>query len=111
MKNIASVVISNCTREFDKEYHYIIPDEIKENIKPGMRVIVPFGRTNMLKEAYVLDILDSSSWDKLKSIKKLIDEEPVLSRNMLELSSWMKDRYICTYHDAIKCMLPAGIGV
>jgi primosomal protein N' (replication factor Y) len=111
IKNIASVVISNCTREFDKEYHYQIPENIKGIVKPGMRVIVPFGRSNILKEAYVLDVLDSSSWDNLKSIKKLLDKKPVLSKNMLKLSAWMKDKYICTYHDSIKCILPAGIGV
>ncbi|NSW90827.1 MAG: primosomal protein N' [Firmicutes bacterium] len=111
MGNIASVVISNCTREFDKEYHYVIPAKLKDSVKPGVRVIVPFGKTNMPKEAYVLDVLDSSNWDGLKSINKLVDEKPVLNERMIRLAAWMRERYICTYHDAIKCMLPAGVGV
>ena len=111
MGNIASVVISNATREYDREYHYAIPDELKEKVVPGVRVIVPFGRGNKSVEAYVYKVLDASEMTGLKEIKKVIDEKPILDEKMLKLSEWMKERYICTYSDAIKCMLPAGIGI
>ena len=128
MVRIASVVLSNSTRDFDKEYHYIIPEELIDKIEPGMRVIVPFGRTNVLKEAFVFQV---GQWDRpvvafksnegdngpvllpnmlegLKTIKKATDKSPVLNNDMIKLASWMKERYICTYYDAIKCMIPAG---
>jgi primosomal protein N' (replication factor Y) len=35
------VVISNSTREFDKEDHYIIPDALEGKVVSGVRVIVP----------------------------------------------------------------------
>ena len=111
MISIASVVINGCTRDFDKEYHYSIPGELLGRVKPGMRVIVPFGGSDSLKEAYVLGLTDSSSLNSLKKIKKVVDDNPVLNEKMLSLASWMRDRYVCTYSDAIKCMLPAGIGV
>lgn len=111
MGNIASVIINNCTREFDKEYHYLIPDKMKNDIVPGIRVIVPFGKGDLPREAYVLEVLESSERNDLKSIKKTVDKNPLLNRNMIELARWMKDRYICTYHAAIKCMVPAGTGV
>ncbi|GAE86837.1 hypothetical protein [Acetivibrio straminisolvens] len=41
MIKIASVAVSNATRKFDKDYHYIIPDKYIDSIVPGMRVIVP----------------------------------------------------------------------
>ncbi|NMB97596.1 MAG: primosomal protein N' [Clostridiaceae bacterium] len=115
MAKIASVVLSNSTREFDKEYHYEIPEELTYKTEPGMRVIVPFGRTNALKEAFIINIFDEdtskdqkNNFKELKKIKKVTDEKPVLSREMINLASWMKERYICTYYDAIKCMVPAG---
>lgn len=111
MSNIAVVVISNATREFDKEYHYTIPDSLLDKVKAGVRVIVPFGKSNRLKEAYVLDKVSKTEYSGLKEIKKVVDDEPVLSEKMLKLAAWMKDRYICTYSDAIKCMLPSGIGI
>ena len=111
MNNIASVVISNSTREFDREYHYLVPEPLTDRVKPGMRVIVPFGGSNRTREAYVLKLMAETEIRELKVIKKVIDESPVLNGDMLNLAAWMKSRYICTYADAVKCMLPAGIGV
>ncbi|MFZ5988190.1 MAG: primosomal protein N' [Bacillota bacterium] len=111
MKNIASVIISNSTRKFDKEYHYIIPDEYIDKIVPGIRVIVPFGSANRLIEAYVFDVCEESEKDGLKEINRVVDQKPVISPGMIKLAKWMKQRYICTYSDVVKCMLPPGIGV
>ncbi|HOJ10644.1 MAG TPA: primosomal protein N' [Clostridiales bacterium] len=114
MDNIASVIISNSTREFDKEYHYLIPDNMKGIIKSGMRVIVPFGKANTLREAFVFRTFESNEamgLTGLKYIKKLIDKTPALGENMINMAIWMKERYICTYYDAIKCMLPSGTKV
>ncbi|MCR4435898.1 MAG: primosomal protein N' [Clostridiales bacterium] len=111
MNNIASVVVSNTARGFDREYHYTIPDVLMEKIKPGVRVLVPFGRSDRVREAYVLDVLEETGKTGLKEIKSVIDEEAVLSPHMIKLAAWMKERYICTYSDVIKTMLPPGIGV
>jgi len=111
MGNIASVVISNCTREFDKEYHYLIPDKLLDSVKPGVRVIVPFGAANRPREAYVLSLTDSTGFAGLKAIQKVLDEDPILNKDIIELVLWMEERYICTYYDAIKCVLPSGIGI
>jgi len=111
MGDIASVVLSSSTREFDREYHYIIPESLKNAVSPGVRVIVPFGRANRSVEAYVLDVVNETEFTELKEIKKVLDESPVMGKHMIELARWMKDKYICTYSDAIKCMLPPGIGI
>lgn len=111
MGKIAIIAINNSTREFDRKYHYIIPDSLEGKVVPGIRVLVPFGMGSSLKEGFVLGITDTSELIKLKEIKKAVDDKPVLSLKMLRLAEWMKERYICTYADAIRCMLPAGIGV
>ncbi|MCX7921866.1 MAG: primosomal protein N' [Clostridia bacterium] len=111
MANIASVVISNATREFDKEYHYLIPHSLQDKVFAGIRVIVPFGRSNKSIEAYVVKVIRNAEVSTLKEIKDILDERPVLSENMLSLAFWMKEKYICTSSDAIKCMLPPGIGI
>lgn len=111
MEKIAIIVISGTTREFDKLYHYLVSEEMSGMLLPGMRVIVPFGRGDKLKEAYVLGFADSSEYRDLKYIRKIIDAKPVLTRSLIELAGWMKQRYFCTYSAAIKCMLPAGIGI
>ncbi len=111
MDKIAVVVINGTTREFDRQYHYLMPESLSDALAEGMRVIVPFGGGNSLKEGYVFGFAASSDYKNLKSIKKIIDAKPVLTPSLIELAIWMKQRYICTYAAAIKCMLPAGIGV
>ena len=111
MDNIAVVVINGSTREFDRQYHYLVPEGLQGKVAPGVRVVVPFGGGNSLKEGYVFGLAASSDYSNLKEIRRALDEKPVLSSKMLELAAWMRERYICTYSDAIKCMLPAGIGV
>lgn len=111
MDKIAIVVINGTTREFDKPYHYIVPEELAESLLPGMRVVVPFGKGDLLKEGYVLGSAENSEYDRLKAIIKKIDDKPVLTGSLMNLAIWMKQRYFCTFSSAIKCMLPAGIGV
>lgn len=111
MGKIAVVAISGATREYDRLYHYLVPEEFKESILPGMRVIVPFGRGDRPKEGYVFGFAESSESRPLKKIKKVIDDKPVLTRQMINLAIWMKQRYFCTYGAAVRCMLPAGIGI
>ena len=111
MGNVVSVAIKNATRKYDKEYNYKIPEHYNKRLVPGMRVIVPFGRSNRSVEAYILDVGVTTTKMELKEIEKVLDKKPVLDEKMLKLVHWMKNRYICSYSDAIKCMLPPGIGV
>ncbi|MGE5614416.1 MAG: primosomal protein N' [Bacillota bacterium] len=111
MGKIAVVAISGATREYDKLYHYLVPEEFENGILPGMRVIVPFGRGDSPKEGYVFGFAESAESHPLKKIKKVIDDKPVLTRQLINLAIWMKQRYFCTYGAAVRCMLPAGIGV
>ncbi len=108
---IASVFVSPSTREFDREYSYIVPEEAESLIKRGMRVIVPFGKFNRAVEGYVYRLSQESPVEDLKSISRILDEEPVLTPELLELAFWMKERYVCTFADAAKTMLPPGIGI
>lgn len=109
MARIASIVVSNATRKFDRVFHYRIPEYGYNALVPGVRVIVPFGRSDRPVEGYVLGLSDQEGEaGELKEIKEMIDDKPVLQPDMLELCRWMKKRYICTYSDAIRCMLPPG---
>ena len=46
---------------------------------------------------------------ELKRIHSIVDEYPLLNQEILKLSEWMKNRYLCTRGDAINCMIPAGV--
>jgi len=111
MNNIVEVVISNSTRQFDRIYHYRIPEKYSDRVGIGMRVIVPFGKSNRLREAYVISLVDESDFKDLKEISDVVDETPVLDSNIIKLAHWMRYRYISTYSDVFKCLLPPGTGL
>lgn len=106
---IASVAIANSTREFDKEFHYAVSQELEAALQVGSRVLVPFGRGDRTREAVVVGFAASTEVSGLKYVKSLMDDKPMLSHEMLQLAAWMRHRYICTYWDAVRCMLPPGV--
>lgn len=107
---LAQLAVENTTYRFDKPFTYIVPDALS-GLRPGVRVTVPFGTGNRTRVAMVLAVTEAPPADsRLKPILTVLDEEPLLSAEMLELVPWMKSRYYCTLFDAVKLMIPAGIG-
>lgn len=106
---IASVAIENSTNSFDMAYDYLV-NEKDSALKPGCRVLVPFGKGNKCRQGIVMSVFHSDkSTDKLKSIMQVIDEKPILSDEMIKLIEWLKERTFCTLFDAAKTILPAGM--
>ena len=105
----AKVAVESTNFSFDKEFEYIIPPELEAYVRKGCRVTVPFGQGNKKRIGFVFDVSDHSDGKRLKKIIDLTDEHPLLSEEMLELASWIKDRTFCTYYEAAKAMLPSGI--
>lgn len=106
--SVAKIAVENTVYSFDKEFSYAIPDELKPTCKVGVRVIVPFGRGNRKRQGIVTGVTFEQA-DGLKQIISQIDNEPVLSSDMLKTAFFMKEHYFCTLYDAVKTMLPAGI--
>lgn len=103
---VALIAVSAAVYAIDKPYSYRIPEGF--HVLPGMRVIVPFGRGNRKSEGLVLDVKDMDDAG-LKQIETVLDEEPVISEEFLRMAAFMRDRYFCTFYDAAKSMLPAGL--
>ena len=103
---IAKIAVSAATYAIDKPYSYRVGENMA--LAVGQRVMVPFGRGNRRTEGIVLSV-EQGSEDNLKPIDKVLDEAPLLDGNMLRLAAFMQGRYFCTFYDAIKAMLPAGL--
>lgn len=103
---IAKIAVSAANFAIDKPYSYWIPAGMDAAV--GSRVTVPFGRGNRRCEGVVLSIEEGTA-DGLKTIERLLDEKPLLSDAMLRLAAFMRERYFCTFYDAIRTMLPAGV--
>ena len=103
---IAKLAVSAATFAIDKPYSYFIPEEME--LQPGQRVMVPFGRGNRRCEGVVLSV-EEGTQPGLKAVERALDEEPLVSLYMLRLAAFVRDRYFCTFYDAIRAMLPAGL--
>ena len=103
---IAKIAVSAATFAIDKPYSYCVPRDM--TLAPGMRVTVPFGRSNRRSEGVVLSVEDGFE-EKLKFVETCLDEAPVLSDGMLHLAAFIRERYFCTFYDATRAMLPAGL--
>ena len=103
---VAKIAVSAATFAIDKPYSYWVPEGME--LKPGMRVSVPFGRGNKRCEGVVLSVGEEAV-EGLKAVEQCLDEQPLLSMTMLRLAAFMRERYFCTFYDAIRVMLPVGL--
>ena len=103
---IAKIAVAAANFAIDKPYSYRIP--LGMTLQPGLRVTVPFGRGNRRTEGVVLQV-EPGSEEKLKAVESCLDEAPVLDETMLHLAAFIRERYFCTFFEAIRAMLPAGL--
>lgn len=107
---VAKIAVSAATYWLDKPYDYLIPENMRSLIAPGIRVTVPFSRGNRQSEGIVLGVAEHSDFgDKLKPITSVLDPEPLLTEAQIKLALWMHDRLFCTVYEAVKTILPAGL--
>ena len=107
---IAQVIVNSKTKHTDKKFDYLIPSELVEKVFVGTRVSIPFGQGNKRLEGYVVGVLENSTAKNLKSIYEA-EQTPVFDGKMLEVIEWMREKYFCSYIDAIKIIVPAGTSI
>ena len=103
---IGKIAVSAANFAIDKPYSYWIPRDMP--LAPGQRVTVPFGRGNRRAEGVVLSV-EEGSREGLKTVEAGLDESPLLSPLQLRLAAFLRERYFCTFYDACRAILPAGL--
>lgn len=95
-------------------YSYIPPVKEKDELKPevGKRAEIMFG--NRKTTGFIINISDSIpescpvDESKIKSVKRIIDKEPLFGKELIEMASWISRYYLCTLGEAIFSMIPSG---
>ena len=101
---IAGIAISSAAFAMDKPYSYRVPEGM--SLSPGQRVTVPFGRGNIRTEGIVLSLTEGEE-SGLKSVERPLEAEPLLSDYQLRMAAFLRERYFCTFYDAVRAVLPA----
>ncbi|WP_141992202.1 primosomal protein N' [Bacillus sp. B4EP4a] len=105
--DIASVIVDVPAKQTDREFDYRIPEKWNQVIKPGMRVIVPFGPR--MVQGFVTGLKAKSDFAKLRNIKEPMDLEPILNDELLQLGDWLTKEAMCFKISALQAMLPAAM--
>lgn len=94
-------------------FTYRLPYSFRDIVRPGARLLVPFGKRRLTGYATAFhatfephDDLDESH---IKDVLELLDEEPLVTEEILELTKWTADYYASSWGEVLKASLPAGI--
>ena len=94
-------------------FTYRLPSALRRDAQVGARLLVPFGRK--LVSGYIVALhseLDSSvelSESEIKDAEELLDREPLLTKEVLEITRWIAEYYAAPWGEALKAALPAGL--
>ncbi len=90
-------------------FTYRVPQALNENIRTGLRVIVPFGRKKILT-GIVFQLHEKPPSDyEAKYILELLDEDEVIYPQQFTLYQWIADYYLCTLGEVMIAALPSGL--
>lgn len=88
---------------------YRVPESLRGRAAPGMRALVPVQKR--IETGYIVGFEQESPVEKTRALIDLPDEEPVFSREILDLCRWLSDYYCCSWGEALQSAVPAGIRV
>jgi primosomal protein N' (replication factor Y) len=105
MKQVAKVFVDVPTKQTDRPFDYLVPEQLIGEVHLGSRVEVPFGPRKLL--GYVVGLTLSSPEKRLKEIIDVKDLLPPLTQELLQLGQAMAEEYFCRTITAFQSMIPA----
>lgn len=106
MAKYANIIVDISLDKLDKTFQYYIPDTLREQITPGVQVVVPFG--NRTLTGYVVELTDEAEFDKtkLKPVLSVKEGSVAIESQMIALAAWIRKNYGGTMNQALKTVLP-----
>ncbi|HAA00545.1 MAG TPA: primosomal protein N', partial [Flavobacteriales bacterium] len=90
-------------------YTYRIPLEMNEDVLPGMRAIVQFGK-NKLYTAIVRNVHQTAPRHyEAKYLDGILDERPIVTEQQMTFWEWMADYYCCTPGEVFLAAVPGSL--
>ncbi len=88
-------------------FTYRVPELFEPLVKPGVLVLAPFGNREL--SGVVVSCTDQAHISKCKDIIDVPDDTPLISEEMLNLTAWMADYYMCAWGQSVQLALPKGL--
>lgn len=90
-------------------FTYKVPDMMAEAIRPGCRVVVPFGRTKFYTGIVAGLTPRRPEGFETKEISQLLDSEPIVRHPQMKFWEWIADYYLCSPGEVFRAAVPAGL--
>ncbi len=103
----ADVIVGISHENLDKTYQYRIPEQLKEQIKIGMPVVISFGNGNRQITGYIVGLSETPKLEesRIKDIAGLEEKGIPIESRMIALAYWMKVNFGGTMNDALRTVL------
>ncbi|HEY2352076.1 MAG TPA: primosomal protein N' [Candidatus Acidoferrum sp.] len=90
-------------------FTYTVPEPLRDAVRPGSRVLVPFRKKSMV--GVVVDLPErmpeqAPEKTKLRDITRVLDLIPALTPALLELGQWIAGYYLAPIGEVFRAMLP-----
>ncbi|MHB1424309.1 MAG: replication restart helicase PriA [Gemmataceae bacterium] len=95
-------------RPLDRAFTYAVAPELRERIAVGKRVRAPFGRGDKAAVGYCVRLSETPPERPVKALAGVLDDEALLTDNLLRLTRWMADYYLCGWGQVLNAVVPAG---
>src|SRR5439155_17929356 len=95
-------------RPLDYAYTYGVPETLRTAVAVGKRVQVPFGRGDRAAVGYCVGLSETAPARAVKDLLRVLDEEALLSPELMRLTRWMADYYLCGWGQVLNAVVPAG---
>ena len=108
MSKYASVIIDITHDAVDKLFTYKIPEDLQGKLEIGDAVVIPFGKGDSKRSAYIIEFTDKIDFDesKVKYIISKEDKKTKLDDNLIKIASFISNEYMTSLSLALKTVLP-----
>jgi primosomal protein N' (replication factor Y) (superfamily II helicase) len=95
----------------DKTLHYLVPSNLKEQVRIGVRVLAPLGKRQALGVVVKLDPAppDLSEEILFRPLLAVLDQAPIIPEDMLALCTWISKYYFYPLGEILQLALPANV--
>lgn len=107
-KRFADIIVDISADKLDRTFQYLIPENLKGRLHPGMQVKIPFGRGNRITKGYVVNLTDHPEFDvsRMKEIQEIESKGVSVESRLITLAAWIREQYGSTMLQALKTVLP-----
>jgi primosomal protein N' (replication factor Y) len=91
----------------DRPFTYGVPPSLREALRPGHRVRVPFRARTL--SGFVVGAPSRPPTFATRDLYGLAEPEPLLDAPLIDLGRWVADTWLCSWGQALEAMIPAGV--